>query len=195
MRGTAEVPVIGDRSARCGKTPVEIFREVAPSVVQIFAFGINPYTIIGRVESKTGSGVFLGDDLVATNFHVVLDASAIAVSTGDTIFEAELIGRDPMFDISILRVPGLSTHIEPIALAPSDELAIGQPAYVIGYPLAIGKSISSGIVLSRSISRSATSSVVGSAQCKSSYSITLGCFLAVASVRSTSVRSVSSLNL
>ena len=128
----AEVRVIGDRSARCGKTPVEIFRVVAPSVVQIFSFGINPYTIIGRVESKTGSGIFLGDDLVATNFHVVLDASAIAVSTGDTIFEAELIGRDPMFDISILRVPGLSTHIEPIALAPSDELAIGQPAYVIG---------------------------------------------------------------
>ena len=37
--------------------------------------------------------------------------------------------------------------VEPVdVLAPSDELAIGQPAHVIGYPLGIGKSISSGIV-------------------------------------------------
>jgi S1-C subfamily serine protease len=141
-----QVPVIGDESASCGKTPVEIYREVAPSVVQIFTFGINPYKMIGRVESKTGSGVFLGDDLVATNFHVVLDATAIAVGTDGTILEAELVGRDPVFDIAILRAEGLSAHIKPIALAPSDELDIGQPVHVIGYPLGIGKSITTGIV-------------------------------------------------
>jgi S1-C subfamily serine protease len=141
-----QVPVIGDESASCGKTPVEIYREVAPSVVQIFTFAINPYKMIGRVESKTGSGVFLGDDLVATNFHVVLDASAIAVGTDGTILEAELVGRDPVFDIAILRAEGLSAHIKPIALAPSDELDIGQPVHVIGYPLGIGKSITTGIV-------------------------------------------------
>lgn len=141
-----QVPVTGDRSASCSKTPVEIYREVAPSVVQIFSFGINPYKIVGRVESRSGSGVFLGEDLVATNFHVVLDASAIAVGIGDTIFEAELVGRDPVADIAILRAKGLSAHIKPIVLAPSDELDIGQPAHVIGYPLGIGKSISTGIV-------------------------------------------------
>lgn len=141
-----QVPVIGDKSARCSKTPVEIYREVAPSVVQIFSFGINPYKIIGRVESKTGSGVFLGDDLVATNFHVVIDATAIAVGSDDSVFEAELVGRDPVLDIAILRAKGLSAYAKPIALAPSDELAIGQPTHVIGYPLGIGKSISTGIV-------------------------------------------------
>lgn len=141
-----QVPVTGDRSASCSKTPVEIYREVAPSVVQIFSFGINPYKIVGRVESRSGSGVFLGEDLVATNFHVILDASAIAVGVEDTIFEAELVGRDPVADIAILRAKGLSAHIKPIALAPSNELDIGQPAYVIGYPLGIGKSISTGIV-------------------------------------------------
>ena len=140
------VPVIGDASAPCAKTAVEIYREVAPSVVQIFSFGINPYRVIGRVESKTGSGVFLGDDLVATNFHVVLDATALAVSIEGNIFEAELVGRDPVFDIAVLRAPGLSAHIEPIAFAPGNGVIIGQPAHVIGYPLGIGKSISTGIV-------------------------------------------------
>lgn len=141
-----QVPLIGNQSASCGKTPVEIYRDVSPSVVQIFSFGINPFQVINRVEAKTGSGAYLGNDLVVTNFHVVLDASAIAVTSGYDAFEAELVGRDPVLDIALLRARGLSEAVGPIALAPSNEIAIGQPAYVIGYPLGIGKSISSGIV-------------------------------------------------
>jgi S1-C subfamily serine protease len=141
-----EVPVIGDELAQCAKTPAEIYRDAAPSIVQIFSFGINPYRVIGRVEAKTGSGFFLGNDLVATNFHVVLDATALAVGIEGLVFEAEIVGRDPVFDIAVLRAPGLSAHIKPIALAPGDEVTIGQPAHVIGYPLGIGKSISTGIV-------------------------------------------------
>ena len=141
-----QVLLIGDQSAGCGKTPVEIYRDVSPSVVQIFSFGINPFQVINRVEAKTGSGVYLGNDLVVTNFHVVLDASAIAVASGYDAFEAELVGRDPVLDIALLRAQGLSETVGPIALAPSNEIAIGQPAHVIGYPLGIGKSISSGIV-------------------------------------------------
>ncbi len=141
-----EVPATGDKSAPCSKTPAEIYRDAAPSIVQVFSFGINPYRVIDRVESKTGSGVFLGDDLVATNFHVVLDATALAIGVEDLIFEAELVGRDPVFDIAVLRAPGLSAHIDPLAFAPSDEVVIGQPAHVIGYPLGIGRSMSTGIV-------------------------------------------------
>jgi len=141
-----QVPATSNGPTSCGKTPVEIYREVAPSVVQVFSFGINPFRATNRVESKTGSGVFLGNDLLATNFHVILDASAMAVGIDGNILEAELVGRDPVLDIAILRAAGLSRVIEPIEFAPSDELAIGQPAYVIGYPLGIGKSISTGVV-------------------------------------------------
>ena len=141
-----QVPATSNGPTSCGKTPVEIYREVAPSVMQVFSFGINPFRATNRVESKTGSGVFLGDDLVATNFHVILDASAMAVGIDGNILEAELVGRDPVLDIAILRAAGLSGVIEPIEFAPSDDLAIGQPAYVIGYPLGIGKSISAGVV-------------------------------------------------
>ncbi len=142
-----QLPIIGSKSATCGKTPVEVYRQVEPGVVQVFSFGIDPFAVIGRVAAGTGSGVYLGDDLVATNFHVVLDASAIAVATENNIYEAEVVGRDPILDIAVLRAPGLSAEkIKPIALAPSNELAIGQPTHVIGYPLGIGKSISTGIV-------------------------------------------------
>ena len=141
-----QVPAIGNETAKCGKTPAAIYREVSPSVVQVFSFGIDPFQVIDRIGTKDGSGVYLGKDLVATNYHVVIDASEMAVITEDEIFVAELVGLDPVLDIAILHAEGLSSAIEPIALAPSDGLVIGQPAYVIGYPLAIGKSISTGVI-------------------------------------------------
>ena len=141
-----EFPFTGDAQADCAMTPAEVYRQTAPSIVQIFSFGINPYRVIDRVESKTGTGVVLGDDLVATNFHVVVDASALAVGSDGIILEAELVGRDPVFDIAVLRAPGLSAQFDPLPFAPNDELVIGQPAHVVGYPLGIGKSISTGVV-------------------------------------------------
>ena len=141
-----EVPLIGDKSAKCGKAPDVIYREVAPSIVQVFSFGIDPFKVANRVRAGTGSGIYLGNDLVATNFHVIVDSTAVGVGTDKGAFEAEIVGIDPIFDISILRVKGLSKLISPMALAPSDEIVIGQAAYVIGFPLGIGKSISTGIV-------------------------------------------------
>lgn len=141
-----QVPLIGDKAAKCGKPPVEIYRDVAPSVVQVFSFGIDPYQVIDRVRAGTGSGVYIGDDLVATNFHVIVDATAVGIRAEEEIVEAEIVGIDPTFDIAILRVSGLSKMINPIAMAPSDKVLIGQAAYVIGFPLGIGKSISSGVV-------------------------------------------------
>lgn len=140
------VQAAGNGPAACGKTPAEIYRKVESSIVQVFSFGINPFQATNRIESKLGSGVIVGDDLVATNFHVVLDATALAVGSDDNLFEAELVGRDPILDIAILRAPGLTMLGKPIELAPSDEVVVGQPAHVIGYPLGIGKSISTGIV-------------------------------------------------
>ena len=141
-----EVPLIGNASAKCGKAPAEIYREVAPSIVQIFSFGIDPYKVANRVRAGTGSGIYLGNDLVATNFHVIVGATAVGIGTDENVVEAKIIGIDPIFDIAILKSNGLSKQIKPMALAPSDDIVIGQTSYVIGFPLGIGKSISSGIV-------------------------------------------------
>jgi len=141
-----QVPLTGEGPESCGKTSAEIYREVATAVVQVVSFGIDPFKVANRIEAKTGSGVYLGEDLVATNFHVVLDATAIAVGTGELLIEAEIVGRDPVLDIAVIRAAGLSTRAEPIKLAPSDGLTVGQPAHVIGFPLGIGKSMSTGII-------------------------------------------------
>ncbi len=146
LAAPAEAQKAPETPQSCGLGPAEVFRRAEAGVVQIMSFGLNPYQIVNRVEAKSGSGVFLGDDLVATNFHVVMDASAIAVMAGETVLEAELVGRDPTLDIAVLRAPGLFEVASPVELAPQDGLMVGQPAHVIGFPLGVGKSLSTGIV-------------------------------------------------
>ena len=98
--------------------------------MQVFSFGINPFRATNRVESKTGSSVFLGDDLVATNFHVILDATVMAVGRRRQRLRGR--ARWPRSRCSTSQFCAsqrlVQRQIEPIEFAPSDELAIGQPA-------------------------------------------------------------------
>lgn len=132
--------------AVCDQPATRIYRELAPSVVQVMAYGIDPFQVIERVHAGSGSGVALGDSHVMTNFHVVAGATAIGVTGDGIILEAEVIGSDPVLDIAVLNVPGIGGQTQPIEFSPSDELVVGRPVYVVGYPLGIGKSISSGII-------------------------------------------------
>ena len=132
--------------AICDQPATRIYSEVAPAVVQVMAYGINPFQVIERVRAGRGSGVAFGDSLVLTNFHVVAGATAIGVTGDGIILDAEIVGSDQVLDIAVLEVPGISRQTEPIKFAPSDELVMGQSVYVVGYPLGIGKSITSGII-------------------------------------------------
>jgi putative serine protease PepD len=130
----------------CQQPAAQVYRDVAPSVVQVMAYGIDPFQVIERVHAGLGSGVALGGSHVMTNFHVVADATAIGVTSNGIIMDAEVIGTDPVLDIAVLNVPGINGQTKPIEFSPSDELVVGQPVYVVGYPLGIGKSITSGII-------------------------------------------------
>jgi len=132
--------------AVCDQPATRIYREVAPAVVQVMAYGIDPFQVTERVRAGLGSGVALGDGLVLTNFHVVAGATAIGVTSDGIILDAEIVGSDAVLDIAVLKVPGISGQTRLIEFAPSDELVMGQPVYVVGYPLGIGKSIASGII-------------------------------------------------
>ncbi len=130
----------------CDRKASWIYREVAPSVVQVLAYGIDPFQVAERVRAGSGSGMALGHDLVLTNFHVVAGKTEIGVTANGVILQAEIIGGDPVLDIAVLDAPGISAYTRPIELAPEDALEVGQPVYVVGYPLGIGKSIAAGIV-------------------------------------------------
>jgi len=96
----------------------------------------------------SGSGVVLDEaGNIATNDHVVAGGSEARVILSDgRIYDAELVGTDPLTDLAVLRIS--ADDLTPIALGSTDGLAIGTPAIAVGSPLGLegGPSLSVGVL-------------------------------------------------
>ena len=99
-----------------------------------------------RVASL-GSG-FIVDPagLIVTNNHVIANAEQITVTlSDDTTLQAEVIGRDAVTDLALLKV-------EPKALLPaaswgdSTKARVGDWVLAIGNPFGLGGTVTSGII-------------------------------------------------
>lgn len=131
----------GDNSpSSCSVTPVA--DKVLPSVVTI--------AVKGPSGSGTGSGEVLnsGGDIL-TNNHVIAAAASggsiqVLFSDGSTE-SATIVGRDPQTDIAVIRVSP-EKGIKPIALGSSSSVQVGQPVVVLGAPLGLSGTVTSGIV-------------------------------------------------
>jgi putative serine protease PepD len=145
---TAQAPAQDKAAGQvdCGFTAAEVFANASPGVVQVFSLGIDQFRVVERVRTAQGSGFLLRDDLVVTNYHVIAQAQTIGVAISNQFLDARVVGSDPILDIAVLQAPALGFFTKKLELAPANEITVGQPAYVLGYPLGIGKSISAGIV-------------------------------------------------
>ena len=95
-----------------------------------------------------GSGViinFSGDQYIITNNHVIRHADNIRVEMTDSrFFAAEVIGRDRLSDIAVLKVA--TEDLPTVAMGDSDQLREGEWVLAIGSPLTFSHSVSTGIV-------------------------------------------------
>ena len=122
-----------------------------PSVVSL--------QVAGGGTAGGGSGVILSEDgYILTNNHVATlegatSSPSIRVSLFDgRIFDAELIGSDPLADLAVVKLEG-AENLPVIEFADSDALNVGDRAIVIGSPLGLSGTVTNGIVsaLNRSI--------------------------------------------
>jgi len=118
---------------------------VIPSIVTVEVGTTSGDTF---TQAGSGSGVVLDrSGHIITNHHVVEagDAARVVLSDG-RVYEAELIGSDPLTDLAVLRIS--TTDLVPIALGSTDDLVVGSPAIAIGSPLGLegGPSLSVGVV-------------------------------------------------
>jgi len=100
-----------------------------------------------RVDTAFASAVIIDEDgYLVTNYHVFQDEpTEIRVQFSDgRIAEPEIVGLDAETDLALLKVnlPGL----QPIRLAKSDELRIGDVVLAIGNPYGLSTSVTQGIV-------------------------------------------------
>ncbi len=88
--------------------------------------------------SATATGFAItSDGLIATNYHVVRDASAVSVQSADgTTFKAEVLYTEPLHDIAILKITDSS--FEPLATIPYTfkraESSLAEQISTYGYP-------------------------------------------------------------
>jgi serine protease DegS len=99
-----------------------------------------------RTETNLGSGVIISaDGYIITNQHVIDGADEILVLLSDGRgSQAELVGEDKETDIAILRIP--INGLNPIEVADSLPVRVGDVVLAIGNPLNVGQTVTMGII-------------------------------------------------
>lgn len=131
----------------------KVAESVLPSVVRVAVYTAIPGQTSGDFNDRfrplgTGSGVgFTPEGHILTNNHVVEGADMIRIELVDgRVYEAELVGRDQLTDVAVIKVaPGI---VAPLPLADRADLGIGDVAIAIGNPLGLagGPSVSVGVI-------------------------------------------------
>lgn len=128
-----------------------VANSVSKSVVSIVV-NTNQTSFFGGYTSgqtAAGTGFILSNDgYIATNKHVVANASKIGVvlDDGTTYDNVELIGTDPLNDFAIIRIKDVK-DLTPVKLGDSKTTSTGQQVVAIGNALgAYQNSVTSGII-------------------------------------------------
>lgn len=132
---------------RCAMTAEQVFETSGSSVVEVFSLAIDQFRVMGRILPSMGTGFFLPDGHVVTNYHVVADSGSVVVYDDRGAWDAVVVGTDPLLDIAVLR-PVLFMFVENPGLefSPPGSLKVGQAVFPVGYPRGMGKTITQGIV-------------------------------------------------
>ena len=96
----------------------------------------------------TGTGIIMtADGYIATNHHVIDDATAVQVTFYDgTVMSAEVIGSSEMDDLGVIKVNASGLPVA--AFADTESCYVGQTVYAIGTPAGpdFGWSTTKGII-------------------------------------------------
>jgi serine protease Do len=103
------------------------------------------------IRQGTGSGFIIDSKgLVLTNNHVIEGAVSIRVRLDDGRgFDAEIVGRDPLTDVALIRLKGKVENLPTVALGDSAAMRVGDWVVAIGNPFGLASSVSSGILSAR----------------------------------------------
>jgi S1-C subfamily serine protease len=100
-------------------------------------------------QQGQGSGFILDRaGHVLTNYHVVEGANRgvkVMLSNKKT-YDAKVIGTDRVHDLALLQID--APNLQPVTLADSGDLAVGQKVYAIGNPFGLAGTMTRGIISS-----------------------------------------------
>lgn len=144
----------GVKGASLEKTPAELFKLLAPTVVTIFAKA-------GADMQGSGTGFMIDESgTIATNHHVIAGAQQLRIKFHNgAIFDSiELLVDDGALDLALLRIDpkkysdaGPEPEFSSVKLGDSDKVVVGERAISIGNPLGLEHTLTDGLISSRRV--------------------------------------------
>ena len=115
-----------------------VARAVLPSVASLAVR-------TSRGEGSGSASVITPDGYLLTSAHVVAGAnSAEAAFTDGTTVKVDVVGRDVLSDLAVLKAR--DTVPAPVAMGRAEDLRVGQLVVAVGNPLGLAGSVTAGIV-------------------------------------------------
>ena len=140
----------------------QIFAQVNPSVVAIEVVekagtttsipffgnpGQNPGQGVPQAQALGSGFVWDKDGHIVTNNHVVDGAAKISVVMSDgTTVPATVVGNDPDSDLAVIKVNLPADQLQPVKVADSKQVKVGQLAVAIGNPFGHENTMTVGFV-------------------------------------------------
>ena len=129
---------------------IAVYKRVLPSVVNITSKALVYNFFYGTVPQEGQGSGFVLDRAghILTNFHVVDGANrGIEVTLSNKRrYPAKIVGTDKVHDLALLQIS--APDLQPITLADSTELSVGQKVYAIGNPFGLSGTMTRGIISS-----------------------------------------------
>lgn len=145
-------PIAVNDAALSLQTQVEaLYQAASDAVVNVTAQStVYDFFMNAVPQEGTGSG-FVYDDQghILTNYHVIDNADKIIVTLADgSTLEATVVGQDPSNDLAVLQVQADGHALQPIPLADSSALQVGQFVVAIGNPFGLERTLTLGVISS-----------------------------------------------
>lgn len=128
-------------------------QKVIPGVVHIRAAYSSGQSSLNALEGffrnqpqSSGSGVIVSDDgYIATNNHVIEDASRIEVVLNDNrSYYAKVVGTDPTTDLALIKIE--AENLAFVRYGNSDNVLPGEWVLAIGNPFDLNSTVTAGII-------------------------------------------------
>jgi S1-C subfamily serine protease len=117
---------------------IRVAESVLPSVASL-------HIRTRRGDGAGSASVLTSDGFLLTSAHVVEGAdTAEAAFTDGTTIRVDVIGRDPLSDLAVLKARG--DVPPPVLLGDAAKLRVGQLVVALGNPLGLAGSVTAGIV-------------------------------------------------
>ena len=118
------------------------------SISSVVTISSSTQTNLSYSNSKSGMGsgvIFSKEGYIVTNLHILNSKNINVQLNNGKNYPAKIIGIDKNADIAVLKISA-DENLNPINIANSDNLKIGDKVLAIGNPYGIGISVSNGIV-------------------------------------------------